>query len=259
MIPAMDTPYLLLAFFAFLAGLVDSVSGGGGLIQLPALLVAFPNSAIAPLFGTNKFASVFGTAVATVRYCRVQPLPVFTVGLAAVTAFVFSFFGARSVSLLDPALLRPLVVGALIVVLIYTLFKPSLGDIHAPKLSKGRQNIVAVCIGAVLGFYDGFFGPGTGSFILFAFVALLGFDFIRASASAKVLNVATNIAALAFFIPSGNVNYRLGIVMAIANVVGSIVGVQLALTKGARFVRLVFIVVVVALLAKQVYQLLMIP
>jgi uncharacterized membrane protein YfcA len=107
----------------------------------------------------------------------------------------------------------------------------------------------------VLGFYDGFFGPGTGSFILFAFVALLGFDFIRASASAKVLNVATNVAALAFFIPNGSVRYDLGIVMAVANVVGSIVGVQLALKKGTRFVRIVFIVVVVALLAKQVHQL----
>jgi uncharacterized membrane protein YfcA len=251
----METPYILLAFFAFLAGLVDSVVGGGGLIQLPALLVAFPTAPIALLFGTNKFASVFGTVVAAVRFCRAQPLPLSTVGPAALAAFVFAFLGARSVSLLDPAILRPLVVVALVIVLLYTLFKPSIGGLHAPKLASPKQEIVAVCIGGVLGFYDGFFGPGTGSFILFAFVALLGFDFIRASASAKVLNVATNIAALAFFIPSGNVRYDLGIVMAIANVAGSIVGVQLALTKGAKFVRVVFIVVVVALLAKQIHQL----
>ena len=251
----MDTPYLFLAFFAFLAGLVDSVSGGGGLIQLPALLVAFPTAPVPLLFGTNKFASMFGTAVATVRLCRAQPLPAVTVGLAAAAAFIFSFFGARSVSLLDPGLLRPLVAVALVLVLIYTLCRPSLGDLHAPKLSPHKQAFVAAGIGAVLGFYDGFFGPGTGSFILFAFVALLGFDFLRASASSKVINLATNIAALCFFIPEGYVRYDLGIVMAAANILGSIVGTHLALSKGARFVRALFIVVVIALLAKQISQL----
>jgi uncharacterized membrane protein YfcA len=251
----MDTPYLFLTLFAFLAGLVDSVSGGGGLIQLPALLVAFPAAPVPLLFGTNKFASMFGTAVATVRFCRAQPLPVMTVGLAAAAAFVFSFLGARSVSLLEPTLLRPLVVAALIIVLIYTIYRPSLGDLHAPKLSPRNQRIVATCIGAALGFYDGFFGPGTGSFILFAFVALLGFDFLRASASSKVINLATNIAALSFFIPEGYVRYDLGAIMAVANVAGSIVGTHLALSKGARFVRALFIVVVVALLAKQISQL----
>ena len=251
----MDTPHLFLAFFAFLAGLVDSVVGGGGLIQLPALLVAFPTTSLALLFGTNKFASVFGTLVATIRFCRAQPLPVATIVPAAVAAFVFAFLGAQSMSLLDPAILRPLVIAALVLVLLYTLFKPDIGGIHAPKLAPVRQQLVAGCIGGVLGFYDGFFGPGTGSFILFAFVAVLGFDFIRASASAKVLNVATNAAALAFFIPNGHVRYDVGVVMALANVVGSIVGVQLALTKGAKFVRFLFIVVVIALLAKQVHQL----
>lgn len=251
----MDTPYVFLTIAAFIAGLVDSVVGGGGLIQLPALLVAFPSAPIALLFGTNKFASVFGTFVASVRFCRAQPIPLGTVLPAALAAFIFSFLGARSVSLLDPALLRPLVVIALIAVLLYTLFKPSAGDIHAPKLSASAQRIVAVCIGGVLGFYDGFFGPGTGSFILFAFVALLGFDFVRASASAKVLNVATNVAALAFFIPHGYVRYELAIVMAVANVAGSLLGVRLALRNGTRFVRVLFLVVVVALLAKQIIQL----
>ena len=250
-----DIPYAFLLPAAFLAGLVDSVVGGGGLIQLPALLVAFPGAPIALLFGTNKFASVFGTLVASIRFCKAQPIPFKTVVPAALAAFIFSFLGARSVSLLDPALLRPLVVVALVAVLIYTVCRPSAGDIHAPKLSPGAQRLVAVCIGGVLGFYDGFFGPGTGSFILFAFVALLGFDFVRASASAKVLNVATNIAALAFFIPNGYVRYELAVLMGAANVLGSLVGVRLALRNGARFVRVLFIVVVTALLAKQIYQL----
>ncbi len=250
----METPYIFLALSAFVAGLVDSVVGGGGLIQLPALLVAFPSAPLALLFGTNKFASVFGTLAASIRFCRAQPLPLGTVIPAAVSAFIFSFLGARSVSLLDPALLRPLVVVALIIVLLYTLFKPAAGDIHAPKLSARAQQIAAVSIGGVLGFYDGFFGPGTGSFILFAFVAILGFDFLRASASAKVLNVATNVAALAFFLPNGYIRYELAIVMAVANVLGSLVGVRLALRNGTRFVRVLFIVVVLALLGKQIHQ-----
>jgi uncharacterized membrane protein YfcA len=251
-----NATYLFLLLSAFLAGLVDSVVGGGGLIQIPALLIAFPGEPLALVFGTNKFAGVFGTIVAGIRFCRAQPIALKTVIPAAIAAFIFSFLGARSVSLLDPALLRPLVAVALVIVLIYTICRPSAGDIHAPKLSPEAQRIVAVCIGGVLGFYDGFFGPGAGSFILFAFVALLGFDFVRASASAKVLNVATNVAALAFFIPNGYVRYELAVFMAAANVLGSLVGVRLALRNGTRFVRVLFIVVVVALLAKQIHQLL---
>ncbi|MEY4668630.1 MAG: hypothetical protein RL518_1329 [Pseudomonadota bacterium] len=250
-----DIPYLFLALFAFLAGLVDSVSGGGGLIQLPALLVAFPSAPIALLFGTNKFSSVFGTAVAAVRFSRAQSVPMKTCGIAGGMAFIFSFLGARSVSLLDPTLIRPLVIVALFLVLAYTVFKPSLGDMHIPKVAPHREGLVSGCIGGVLGFYDGFFGPGTGSFMLVALVTVLGFDFMRANTLAKVMNVATNIAALAYFIPTGNVLYSLAIVMALANVAGSLVGVTLALTKGARFVRGMLIVVVLALLIKQISQL----
>lgn len=244
--------YIFLALCAFLAGLVDSVSGGGGLIQLPALLVTFPNSALALLFGTNKFASFFGTSFAAFRFYRAQSLPWRLLTIAAGMAFVFSFLGARSVTMLNPEMLRPVLVGVLTLVLVYTVCKPSLGDTHAPRLNRHQEGIVAGSIGAVLGFYDGFFGPGTGSFMLLALVLLLGLDFIRASTLAKLMNVATNFAALAYFIPLGYIDYRLGVGMAIANVAGSIVGVQLALTKGARFVRIVLIVVVIALLAKQV-------
>jgi uncharacterized membrane protein YfcA len=246
--------FLTLAACAFLAGLVDAVSGGGGLIQLPALLVAFPTAPLSLLFGTNKFASCFGTSVALARYYRAQALPAKTLIVAATVAFVFSFLGARSVSLLDPSFLRPLVVVALSLVLVYTVCKPSLGNVHTPRLTPRRELIVAGSIGGVLGFYDGFFGPGTGSFMLVALVTLLGFDFIRASTLAKMMNVATNLAALAYFIPTGNVNYQLGLVMAAANVAGSSIGAQLALTKGARFVRWVLITVVVALLTKQIQQ-----
>lgn len=244
--------YVFLALCAFLAGLVDSVGGGGGLIQLPALLVTFPHTTLALLFGTNKFASFFGTSFAAIRFYRAQALPWRLLAIAAGSAFVFSFLGARSVTLLNPEMLRPVLVGVLALVLIYTVCKPSLGNTHTPRLTPRQEMVVASAIGAVLGFYDGFFGPGTGSFMLVSLVLLLGLDFIRASTLAKLMNVATNMAALAYFLPSGYIDYQIGLGMAVANVAGSIVGVQLALTKGARFVRLVLIVVVVALLAKQV-------
>ncbi|MFN4895722.1 MAG: TSUP family transporter [Pseudomonadota bacterium] len=251
-----NIPYLTLAIFAFLAGLIDAVSGGGGLIQLPALLVSFPSAPLALLFGTNKFASCFGTSVALARFYRAQSLPLRTMVIAAGMAFVFSFFGARSVSLLDPALLRPLVILALLLVLIYTVFKPSLGDKHAPRLTPSKELVAAGAIGATLGFYDGFFGPGVGSFMLVALVTFLGFDFMRASTLSKMMNVATNLAALAYFMPTGNVHYPLGAVMAVSNIAGALIGSHLALKKGARFVRFVLIIVVLGLLAKQVQQLL---
>jgi uncharacterized membrane protein YfcA len=212
------------------------------------------------LLGTNKFASCFGTTVALIRYYRTHALPLKILLVAAGTAFCFSFLGAYSVSILDPSFLRPLVIVALALVLIYTVSKPTLGASCTAPLTKGKKQkvitlLVTGSIGGVLGFYDGFFGPGAGSFMLVALITLLGFDFIRASTLAKMMNVATNLAALAYFIPNGNVNFKLGFAMATANIIGSIVGAHLALTKGARFVRLVLITVVVLLLSKQVTQL----
>jgi uncharacterized membrane protein YfcA len=141
-------------------------------------------------------------------------------------------------------------------VLLFTIFRPSIGRVHAPTLSPRAQGIVAALLGAVIGFYDGLIGPGTGSFLLFSFAALLGFDFLHASASAKVINIATNLAALAYFIPTGNVRYELALGMAVANVTGAYVGAHLSLKRGVGFIRGLFIVVVLALLAKQVQQLL---
>jgi uncharacterized membrane protein YfcA len=245
-----------LFIFAFLAGLIDAVGGGGGLIQLPALLVFFPNAPLSLLFGTNKFASAWGTGLATVRYVRAIAIPWKTVLPAVVMAFLFSFLGARCVSLLNSEWMRPAVVVALAAVLLYTVLKPSAGTLHAPTRPQRSQAIASAMIGTTLGFYDGFFGPGTGSFIIFAFIALLGFDFLHASASSKLINLATNIAALCYFIPTGNVNYTLAIGMAAANMLGAIAGTKLALTKGSRFVRVVFIVMALGLLLRQVQQLL---
>lgn len=248
----------ILSLFAFLAGLVDAVVGGGGLIQLPALLVTLPSTPLPLLLGTNKFASCMGTAVAALRYARTVTIPWRTVSLSAGLAFLFSFLGARCVSHLDPGMLRPLVVVILFAVLIFTLCRPNLGKVHAPKLSQLRQLVVGAFFGSIIGFYDGFIGPGTGSFLLFVFVAVIGFDFLHASACAKIINLGTNLAALVYFIPTHNVQYELALTMGAANMVGAYVGAHLSIERGTRFIRVFFILVVTALLLKQI-QLLLAP
>jgi uncharacterized membrane protein YfcA len=154
------------------------------------------------------------------------------------------------VSLLDPAVVRPLIIVLLFLVLMYTLVRREIGEVHSLQWSARQRTHIGLVTGAVLGFYDGFFGPGTGSFLIFVFVAVLGFDFIHASASAKIVNLATNAASLAYFIPTGNVRYELAVVMAIANMSGSSIGARVAMRKGASFVRCVFVVIVLALLTR---------
>lgn len=246
----MDT--LSLLFFAFVAGLIDAVSGGGGLVQLPALLVTYPQTGLSLLFGTNKFASAWGTGLASVRFARRVSIPWRTIGPATASAFVFSFLGARCTALLNPDYARPAIIVMTTLVLVYTLFKPDLGSEHAPRYSTRVQCGIGIGVGAVIGFYDGIFGPGTGSFLVFSLVVLLGFDFLHASAGAKVMNLATNLAALCYFIPTRNVLYTLAIGMAAANMLGAILGTHLALSRGARFVRAVFIVMSAALIVRQV-------
>ncbi|MDP3858910.1 MAG: TSUP family transporter [Stagnimonas sp.] len=250
----MDLSLLALCGFAFLAGFIDAVVGGGGLVQVPALFVLHPELSPATLFGTNKFASVFGTANASWQYSRRVQLPWKVLGLTMLTAFAFSFLGARTISLFNPALLRPLILMMMIAVFAYTLWKKDFGSLHAPKLSERHQFITGFFVGAAIGFYDGFFGPGTGSFLIFAFVGLFGFSFLVASAAAKLVNFSTNLAALAWFIPHGQVMYRVALPMAACNIAGSYIGSQLAIRKGSGFVRQLFIVIVAALIARMAFD-----
>jgi uncharacterized membrane protein YfcA len=242
--------------FAFLAGFVDAVVGGGGLIQIPALFVLMPQLPPALLFGTNKFASVWGTLSAALQYARRVPLIWGTVLPAAAAALLFSFLGAQTVSLIQPAALRPLILLLLLAVLGYTLWKKDFGALHAPRPGRGQQLWFGLATGAVIGFYDGFFGPGTGSFLVFAFVGVFGFSFLAASASAKAVNVVTNLAALAYFGSHGDILYATALPMAACNVAGSLAGSHLALRRGSGFVRGLFIVVVGALIARFAYDIL---
>lgn len=252
----MDPEFLILALglAALFAGFVDSVVGGGGLIQLPALLMAFPSSPMGTLFGTNKLASIVGTSSAAIQYGRRVAIPWRVAAPGALAALAGSWFGAKAVALLDPSILRPLILVLLVAVALYTFVRKDLGAQSAEPAHGLRSALLAVAIGAGIGFYDGFFGPGTGSFLIFLFIRLLGMDFLRASVSAKILNVATNLAAITFFASSFTLMWQLGLVMAVCNLTGALIGSRMALKHGAGFVRKMFLFVVTALIARLAYD-----
>jgi uncharacterized protein len=248
----MELAFVTLA--SLLAGFVDSIVGGGGLILVPALFATFPNAHPATLFGTNKGASVWGTGMATLQYSRRVQMRWTALGPAAVACFAASMGGAWLVTVVSPQYLRKALPLILLAVLAYTLMKKELGREHAPKFTGSRETWVACGIGVAIGFYDGFFGPGTGSFFVFLMVRLLGYDFLNASAGAKLLNTASNLAAIALFAFKGHVWWHFVVAMAIANVLGSLAGTHLALKHGTGFVRAVFILVVSALILKTGYD-----
>lgn len=246
--------YGLLAGAAFAAGFVDAVVGGGGLIQIPALFSAMAGTAPATLLGTNKVASVFGTSAAAVNYARRTPIAWTTVAPAAIAAFLFAFFGAYTVTKIPADFLRSLLPFVLLAVAIYTFYRKDLGSIHAPLHTGTKERVLAILVGSGIGFYDGFFGPGTGSFLVFLFVRSFGFDFLSASAAAKVVNVACNLAAILLFGLTGHIIWQLGLMMAVCQVVGSVLGTKLALKHGSEFVRRLFLVVVTLLIVKTGYD-----
>jgi uncharacterized membrane protein YfcA len=245
---------VLLLTAALFAGFVDAVAGGGGLIQVPTLLMALPGESPATVFGTNKVASIFGTANAALRFARRIALPWGVALPAALAAFAFSFGGAAAVAWLPREVMRPLVLVMLVLVMVYTVARPNCGALSGERLAPGRERRLAVLTGAVLGFYDGFFGPGAGSFMIFAFVRFFRMDFLHASSAAKVVNFSTNAAALAYFIPSGHVLWMIGLAMAAFNIAGALLGARLALRHGSGFVRWVFIVVASVLIARLGYD-----
>lgn len=246
--------YLVVALASLLAGFVDAIVGGGGLITVPVLFGTYPTAMPATLLGTNKAAAVWGTAWATAQYNKRVDLVWATLLPAAAAALVGSALGAWSVTLMSPTGLRKALPFVLVGVLIYTIARKDLGREHARRFSGRAETIVASLIGLAIGFYDGFFGPGTGSFFVFLFVRLLGYDFLHASASAKLLNTATNIAAIALFAAKGHVWWHIAAIMAVANVAGSLVGTRLALRHGAGFVRGAFIAVVAGLIVKTMIE-----
>jgi uncharacterized membrane protein YfcA len=241
---------LFLLAASFFAGFIDSIAGGGGLIQLPALLIGLPKSETAEVLGTNKLSAVFGTTTAAALYRKqIKPDPKVLIAMG-VPAFLGSAGGALLASKIPTSSMRPMVLVLLIIVAIYTWFKPDLGKFenlrHLPK----RRIQIAAGAGVVIGFYDGIFGPGTGSFLMLILVASLGYAFITASAISKVVNVATNVGAIMVFGINGAVIWQLGIILGIANIAGAIIGARLAIKGGSTLVRKVFLFVTVALIVK---------
>lgn len=245
---------LSLVFFAFCAGAIDAAVGGGGLIQIPALMGGLPHTATATIFGTNKLASICGTASAAFSYLRRVQLEWKLLAVIAITAFISAFGGAACVSMIPQHILRPFVLFMLIVIALYTLMKKQFGQQHVQQQMTRKLLIIAGIGGLLIGFYDGVFGPGTGSFFIFFFIKYLKVDFLHASALSKIGNFTTNLAALSFFVPTGHVLFGLGLCMAVANVCGSLLGVKLALKYGSGFIRILFLILVSILICRLAYQ-----
>ena len=244
----MDTVFITLA--SALAGFIDASVGGGGLVLVPALFATYPSALPATLLGTNKSASVWGTLFSAWRFQQQIPLQWRALRFGALCALLGACAGAYTLTLLSPQLLRQALPVLLLAVLMYTLKNKQLGQAHQPRFS-GRAQMwsMGVCA-AVMGFYDGFFGPGTGSLLVFVLVRWLGFDFLQASAHSKVLNLASNMAALAWLGWQGHVLWAIFLPIALANIAGSWLGTRMALRHGTGYVRWLFILVVSALLLK---------
>jgi uncharacterized protein len=250
----METNLLVLLVFAFVAGYIDSIVGGGGLIQLPAYLIFAPQLSITTALGSNKMSALMGTLVATARYLKSTKVIWKAIIPALISCMIFSFLGAKMVSYLNKDYLRIVILIMLIAVAIYTFVKKDFGLHHSPKLNRKETTVLGIVVGSLLGFYDGFFGPGTGSFLMLAYVSIFGFNFLNASVSAKIINCGTNFAALVFFVYGGYVDYSIAIPVGLCNMAGSFLGAHTAIKKGSGFVRILFLVIVSFLIVKFSYD-----
>jgi uncharacterized membrane protein YfcA len=244
------TTAVLMGLAAFGAGWTDAVVGGGGLVQLPALLLGFPGATPAQILATNKMASIFGTATSSLTYWRrVHPDLRTALPMAAV-AYAGAVGGALIGLHIPKSAFNPIILVMLVVVGAYTVARPSLGQQTVLRFAGHRHTAMAMLTGFLIGVYDGALGPGTGSFLVFALVGLMGYAFLEASAKAKIANVATNLGALTVFAPGGHVMVQVGALMAVLNVLGGYAGARTAVARGSRFVRAVFVVVVTAFIIR---------
>lgn len=241
----------MLVASAFVAGWVDAVVGGGGLIQLPALLIGLPTETPTPsVLGTNKVSSAAGTLIAAATYARRVTFQWRTLVVLIACSGAGAATGAALARLIPKTALTPIVLVALVAVGLYTWFRPQVGLSHEPRFTGAGEAARIGAIGLAVGVYDGILGPGTGSFFIIAMVALLGYGFLEASAQAKIANLTTNIAALAVFGVHGEVLWLVGGAMAVGNVAGGLVGATMAIRRGSRFVRRVFLLVVGVLIVR---------
>lgn len=242
---------LTLFFFGFIGAFINSIVGGGGLITLPALL--FVGLPPATAIATNKLAATMGNLTSMMTFLRAGKIDLKLLGPILPLVFAGSMAGAITVHKVSPTILQPLVLFMLVVVLIYTLVKKDFGGLEKQFTTDRKRKSISLFFLIVLGFYDGFFGPGTGSFMIFILL-LMGFNFIEASGNAKLLNFTSNLAALIMFLLLGSVNFSYGLIMGVAMILGAYIGSKVALNKGTRFVRVLFISVTVVLILKNGYD-----
>ncbi len=250
----MISDIVIVCIAAVAAGFIDAIVGGGGLVQTPVLLLTFPHEPVARLLGTTKIPSFCGTAVSLYQYSKRVTFNWKLVSWIALAAFSASLLGSRLVSLVSNATIKPVILFVLIGVALYTYTKKNFGQQEAKEISLTTALFRGIISGLIIGFYDGFVGPGTGSFLVLVFIGLLGNDFMHASAHAKMVNLATNIASIIYFSSAGLVMYEVALPMAACNMLGGFVGTRLALLKGNKFIRIFFLVVVSGTIVRFAYD-----
>lgn len=245
---------IILCCTAFAAGFIDAIVGGGGLIQTPVALVLLPHYPVATILGTTKIPSFSGTTIAAWQYTKRVSLNIKLLIAIAIVAFASSMAGAYLSTILPNTILKPVILIALIAVALYAYSKKNFGMLEAKEIEPATALLCGIVSGLLIGFYDGFIGPGTGSFLILVFITLLGYDFLHASASAKLVNLATNLAAIIYFSSTGHIIWHYAIPMAGFNIAGAYIGSRVALLKGNNFIRVFFLVVVMGTIARFAYD-----
>ncbi|MEK0412845.1 MAG: putative rane transporter protein YfcA [Bacteroidota bacterium] len=245
---------LFLCTAAFGAGFVDAIVGGGGLIQTPTALVLMPNLPVATVIGSLKIPAFSGTFFAAKQYVKKVKIDWKQMTLMCTVAFSFAFLGSELLSKMGNTHMKPILFCVLIVVAIYTYTKKGFGQSQSKKLSSNAHLLRSLLLSATVGFYDGFIGPGTGSFLVLGFIALLGYDFLQASAHAKMVNLSTNFGSIVLFFIKGTIIWGVAIPMAICNAFGGLLGAKLAIAKGNQFIRVFFLLVICATILRFGYD-----
>lgn len=241
---------IILCMAAFFAGFIDAIVGGGGLIQSPIALIALPNVAVSQILGSLKIPGISGTSIAAWQYAKKVKINWKLILIMSIFACFFAFIGSQLLLIVNNKFMKPFLFCILVVLAIYTFYKKNFGQSNTIKISYKKQIITGILCSSLIGFYDGFIGPGTGSFLVFAFITLLGNNFLQASAHAKLINIASNIGSISLFIFKGKILWTIAIPMAVCNAFGGYIGAKTAIKKGNSFIRVFFLIVVVATFCK---------
>ena len=248
------TTELILCIAALSAGFIDAIVGGGGLVQTPAALTLLPQYPVSTILGTLKIPAFSGTSFAAAQYARKVTINYKRLSIMMAVAFTSSIAGSKLLTVVSNQFMKPFLLIILILVAIYTYTNKNFGNHTAKEYSTRRQMFYAMLISVIIGFYDGFIGPGAGSFLILAFINFLGFDFLKANAHAKFVNLSTNLGSMTFFAISGKIIYTIAIPMALCNAIGGFLGARLAILKGNAFIRIFFLIVVSATILRFAYD-----